>query len=113
MHSSSWQGCVDRFQKAGFNVLAPAWPGLEERSVNDIRADASALRGLTIKAIRDYYENIIRKLDTPPIIMGHSFGGLLPQMLLSRIIAIDATQPSGVLVLPLSTFKSGIPVLGN
>ena len=113
----SWEGWIDRYQRAGYNVLAPSWPGLEGE-VEAIRKDPSALKGLKLKTVVDHYERIIRKLDAPPIIMGHSFGGLIVQMLVDRGlgsagVVIDSAQSAGVPVLPLSTIWATITVLGN
>jgi len=113
----SWEGWIDRYQKAGYNVLAPSWPGLEGE-VEAIRKDPSPLKRLKLKTVVDHYERIIRKLDAPPIIMGHSFGGLIVQMLADRGlgsagVVIDSAQSAGVPVLPLSTIWATITVLGN
>jgi pimeloyl-ACP methyl ester carboxylesterase len=113
----SWKGWIDRFQNAGYNVCAPAWPGLSG-DVESIRQDPSALKGLTIKKIVDHYERIIRPMQRPPILMGHSFGGLMVQILLDRGlgaagVAIDSAQTAGVPVLPLSTLRATIQILGN
>ena len=113
----SWEGWIDRYQKAGYNVLAPSWPGLEGE-VEAIRKDPSPLKRLKLKTVVDHYERIIRKLDAPPIIMGHSFGGLIVQMLVDRGlgsagVVIDSAQSAGVPVLPLSTIWATITVLGN
>ena len=113
----SWEQWIDRYQKAGYNVLAPSWPGLESE-VEAIRKDPSPLKRLKIKTIVDHYERIIRKLESPPIIMGHSFGGLIVQMLVDRGlgsagILIDSAQTAGVPVLPFSTIRVAFPILGN
>ncbi|HYU54404.1 MAG TPA: alpha/beta hydrolase [Gemmatimonadaceae bacterium] len=113
----SWEGWIDRYQKAGYNVLAPSWPGLEGE-VEAIRKDPSALKGLKLKTVVDHYERIIRKLASPPILIGHSFGGLIVQMLVDRGlgsagVVIDSAQSAGVPVLPLSTIWATITVLGN
>jgi pimeloyl-ACP methyl ester carboxylesterase len=113
----SWEGWIDRYKKAGYNVIAPAWPGLEGE-VEAIRKDPSPLRRLKMKTIVDHYDRIIRKLDAPPIIMGHSFGGLITQLLIDRGlgaagIVIDSAQTPGIPVLPLSTVRAGFPILGN
>jgi len=113
----SWEGWIDRYQKAGYNVLAPSWPGLEGE-VEAIRKDPSPLKRLKLKTVVDHYERIIRKLETPPIIMGHSFGGLIVQMLVDRGlgaagILIDSAQTAGVPVLPFSTIRVTLPILGN
>jgi pimeloyl-ACP methyl ester carboxylesterase len=113
----SWEGWIDRYQKAGYNVLAPSWPGLEGE-VEAIRRDPSPLKGLKLKTVVDHYDRIIRNLDAQPILMGHSFGGLIVQMLVDRGlgaagIVIDSAQSAAVPVLPLSTIRSTISVLGN
>jgi pimeloyl-ACP methyl ester carboxylesterase len=113
----SWEGWIDRYQKAGYNVIAPSWPGLEGE-VEAVRKDPSPLKRLKLKTVVDHYERIIRKLDAPPIIMGHSFGGLIVQMLVDRGlgaagVVIDSAQSAGVPVLPFSTIRAGFPILGN
>jgi pimeloyl-ACP methyl ester carboxylesterase len=113
----SWEEWIDRYQKAGYNVLAPSWPGLEGE-VEAVRRDPSALKGLKLKTVVDHYDRIIRKLDAQPIIMGHSFGGLIVQMLVDRGlgsagIVIDSAQTAGVPVLPFSTIRATLPILGN
>jgi len=113
----SWEGWIDRYQKAGYNVIAPSWPGLEGE-VESIRVDPSPLKRLKLKTVVDHYERIIRKLDAPPIIMGHSFGGLITQMLIDRGlgaagILVDSAQTAGVPVLPFATIRATLPILGN
>jgi pimeloyl-ACP methyl ester carboxylesterase len=113
----SWEGWIDRFQKAGYNVLAPSWPGLEGE-VEAVRKNPSALKGLKLKTVVDHYDRIIRKLDSPPIIIGHSFGGLITQMLIDRGlgsagILVDSAQTAGVPVLPFATIRATLPILGN
>jgi len=113
----SWEGWIDRYQKAGYNVIAPSWPGLEGE-VEAIRVDPSPLKRLKLKTVVDHYERIIRKLDAPPIIMGHSFGGLITQMLIDRGlgaagILVDSAQTAGVPVLPFATIRATLPILGN
>jgi pimeloyl-ACP methyl ester carboxylesterase len=113
----SWKGWKERYERAGYTVLAPSWPGLEGE-VEAIRRDPSPLEGLTIKTIVDHYERIIRTLSAPPILIGHSFGGLFVQMLVDRGLGaagvlVNSAQPAGVPVLPLSTIRVGLPILGN
>src|SRR5437870_10165749 len=113
----SWEGWIDRYQKAGYNVLAPSWPGLEGE-VEAIRKNPSPLKGLKLKTVVDHYERIIRKLESPPILMGHSFGGLIVQLLVDRGlgaagVVIDSAQSAGVPVLPLSTVRATLSILGN
>lgn len=113
----SWEGWIDRYQKADYNVLAPSWPGLEGE-VEAIRKDPSPLKGLKLKTVVDHYDRIIRKLDAQPIIVGHSFGGLITQMLIDRGlgsagILLDSAQTAGVPVLPFATIRATLPILGN
>jgi pimeloyl-ACP methyl ester carboxylesterase len=113
----SWEGWIDRYQKAGYKVLAPSWPGLEGE-VEAVRKDPSPLKGLKLKTVVDHYGRIIQKLDTQPILMGHSFGGLIVQLLVDRGlgaagILVDSAQTAGVPVLPFSTIRATLPILGN
>jgi alpha-beta hydrolase superfamily lysophospholipase len=112
-----WEHWVARFTAAGYTVLAPAWPGLQSE-VEALRADPTPLTALSVTAIVDHYERIIRDLDRPPMIMGHSFGGTFVQMLLHRGlgaagVAINSATVKGVLRLPLSTVRATLPVLRN
>ena len=113
----SWEFWVDRFQKAGYNVMAPSWPGLEGE-VEALRSDPTPLKGLKLAKVIDHYVRIITKLPNPPILMGHSFGGLIVQVLLDRGlgaagVGIDAAATAGVLTLPLAQIRSSFPILGN
>jgi pimeloyl-ACP methyl ester carboxylesterase len=106
----SWEGWKERFESRGHEVIAPGWPGVDGREVEAIRQDPSALEGLGIGEIADHYETLIRDLDEPPIIMGHSFGGLVAQILLDRGlgsagVGIAASPFRGILGLPLSTVR--------
>jgi pimeloyl-ACP methyl ester carboxylesterase len=117
MTPRSWEHWIERFEAAGHSVLAPAWPGFD-RDIEDVRRDMTQYEGLGITEIADHYDRIIRGLDAPPIIMGHSFGGLLTQILLDRGlgaagVAIDPAGPKGILALPASTFRVVWPVLNN
>jgi pimeloyl-ACP methyl ester carboxylesterase len=95
-----WDPFVSFFEARGSRCLAPAWPG-KARSVEAIRADPSPLVGLGVRRIIDHYDGIIRALEEPPILVGHSFGGLFVQILLDRGlgaagIAIDSAPPKGI-----------------
>ncbi len=97
---SCWDPFVSYFEARDYHCLAPAWPG-KDRPVEAIRADPSPLAGLGVEAIVDRYADVVRGLDEPPILVGHSFGGLFVQMLLDRGlgaagIAIDSAPPKGV-----------------
>lgn len=117
MTPRSWSEFRDYYADRGYRVLTPPWPRIVGE-VEDIRRDPSPLNGLGVTEIVDHYDNLIRQLDEPPIIMGHSFGGLYVQLLLDRGlgvagVAIDAAGPRGVLKLPLSQARSLWPVLKN
>lgn len=117
LNHSSWDKWIDRYTARGFNAVALPWPGLEG-SVEALRADPTPLTKLDIKTVLDSLDSAIRKLDSPPIIMGHSFGGLFTQLLAYRglgsaAVGVDPTAPAGVLELPFSTLKASAPVLAN
>lgn len=113
----SWEHWIDRYSTQGYRVLAPAWPGMDG-DIDELRRDPSALEHLGVEEIVGHYEGIIRELDSPPIIMGHSFGGAFTQILLDRGlgsagVAIDSAPVKGILTLPLSTLKASFPALKN
>jgi pimeloyl-ACP methyl ester carboxylesterase len=115
MTALSWEHWVDRYTKRGFTVIAKSWPGMDG-DIDQLRRDPSAIEHLGVDEIVDHYEGIIRGLDRPPIIMGHSFGGAFTQILLDRGVgaagvAIDSAPVKGILALPVSTLKSSFPVL--
>jgi alpha-beta hydrolase superfamily lysophospholipase len=117
MTPRSWEHWVARYTEAGYTVLAPAWPGLSGE-VDALREDPSPLTTLSVAAITDHYERIIRDLDRPPMIIGHSFGGTFVQLLLDRGlgavgVAIASAPVKGVRRLPLSTVRATLPVLRN
>ncbi|HSK34484.1 MAG TPA: alpha/beta fold hydrolase [Propionicimonas sp.] len=118
MTPKSWDTWIDRYRKAGHEVLAPAWPGIGDRSPRQVRADPEALKGIGLKEIADHYERIILALPERPIIMGHSFGGVLTQMLADRglgraYVGVAPGQPAGITTLPPSTVRTGFPILRN
>src|SRR5271165_6109024 len=114
---SSWDHWVPFFEQAGYAAVALSWPD-DPPSVELAREDPSVFAGKSIGDIAAYQQAIIEKLDTKPAIIGHSFGGLLVQILAGRglsaaTVAIDPAPFRGVLPLPLSSLKSAWPVLGN
>jgi len=113
----SWEGWVERYKGKGYRVLAPAYPGLEVE-VEALREDPSPIAALTVPAVVEHYEGIIGELDKPPILIGHSMGGLLVQILLDHGygaagVAIDSVPAEGVRRAPLSQIRAGFPVLSN
>src|SRR3954452_16992979 len=117
MTARSWEHWVERFERRGLKVVARSWPGMDG-DVQALREDTSAFDDLGVEEILEHYESIIRELDSPPIIMCPSFGGAFTQILLDRGlgaagVAIDSAPVKGMLGLPASTLKSGLPVLQN
>jgi alpha-beta hydrolase superfamily lysophospholipase len=115
MSPLSWEHWVDRYTKAGYRVLAPAWPGMEG-TVERLRANTEPYDRVGMAEVIDHYAEIIGKLDSPRIIMGHSFGGASAEVLIDRGsgaagVAIDPAGVKGVLGLPVSTLRSALPVL--
>jgi pimeloyl-ACP methyl ester carboxylesterase len=113
----SWERWIERYRSRGHPVLAPGWPGMDG-DIQQLRRDPSPIAQLNPKTIVDHYERLIRGLERPPVIMGHSFGGAFVQLLLDRGlgsagVAIDSAPLRGVLRLPLSSIRSAFPVLSN
>jgi pimeloyl-ACP methyl ester carboxylesterase len=111
----SWEPFLGFFRERGYECLAPAWPG-KDRSVKEIRRDPSPLAGVGIADIVDHYERIVRDLPEPPILVGHSYGGLFVQLLLDRGlgaagVAIDSAPPRGVFPYEPTAFRSLAGVL--
>src|SRR5437763_14221762 len=76
----SWEHWAERYRERGHDVLAPAWPGLAE-DPETVRRDPTPLRGLSLLDVVEHYDGIVRGLERPPIVIGHSFGGLVAQLL--------------------------------
>ena len=105
------------FGEAGYEPIAPGWPG-DPDTVEAARANPEALADHGISEVTDHYAKIIEQLPAPPILVGHSFGGMIAEKLLGEgygagAIAIDAAQIKGVLPLPLSSLHSTLPVFKN
>lgn len=113
----SWEKWIDRYRGRGYEVLAPAYPGLEVE-VEALNEDPSPIEALTEVAVVERYADVVRELERPPILVGHSFGGLVVQILLDHGfgaagVAIDSVAPEGIRTLPPSQAKAGFPVLKN
>src|SRR3954452_20410918 len=113
----SWEGWKERFEQRGYEVLTPAWPTMEGE-VEALRRDPSVMNGLGIAEVVDHYDRIIRGLDAQPVIMGHSTGGLVTELLLDRGlgaagVALSPVQVKGVLRLPPAQLRSVFPALRN
>src|SRR5687768_14869797 len=117
LSARSWENFADYFGNRGFAVSAPEWPR-KQGDVEDLRAAGEQLAGLGVDEIVDHYEALIRALDQPPVLVGHSFGGLIVELLLDRGIgragvAISPAPPKGILVLPFSSLKAASPALAH
>jgi pimeloyl-ACP methyl ester carboxylesterase len=115
--SSSWDRWAELFEQAGYAPVAPGWPD-DPKTVPDANARPEALAGKGIGEIADHLEAVIRGLDTKPAVIGHSFGGLLTQILAGRglaaaSVAISPAPFRGVLPLPISALRSSSAVLAN
>ena len=114
---SSWAKWADFFEQAGYAPLTPDWPD-DPATVEEARANPGVLARKTLKQIADHTTEIIKALDKKPVVMGHSTGGLLAQMLAGQglsaaTVAIDPGVFRGVLPLPRSVLKSAGPFLIN
>jgi pimeloyl-ACP methyl ester carboxylesterase len=117
MTPRSWEGWIERYESRGHKVLAPAWGGIEGE-VEELNRDPSPLAKLDLQMVIDGYDRIVRELETPPIIMGHSIGGAIMQVLVDRGlgaagVGVSAATVKGVRDLPLSTIRASMHVLGN
>jgi pimeloyl-ACP methyl ester carboxylesterase len=117
LHATSWSRWLDLYRDAGYEPIAPGWPG-EPGTVHAARENPDLVADTSIDDAAEHFAEIIRALDAKPIVIGHSFGGLLAEKLLGQdlaaaAVAIDPAQVKGVLALPLAQIRSALPVLGN
>jgi pimeloyl-ACP methyl ester carboxylesterase len=117
LHSSAWQPWVELFAAEGYQPVAPPWPG-EAPSVAACRADPDALADRGIEEVTEHFAQVVDALPRPPVLVGHSFGGMIAEKLLGQgrgaaAVAIDAAQIKGVLPLPLSSLRATLPVFRN
>jgi non-heme chloroperoxidase len=114
---SSWDRWATVFEEAGYTALTPGWPD-DPDTVEEANAHPDVFAKKTVGQVADHFDEIIAKLDKKPAIIGHSFGGLLTQILAGRglsaaAVAVDPAPFQGVLPLPFSSLKSASPVLRN
>jgi pimeloyl-ACP methyl ester carboxylesterase len=114
---SSWDRWATVFEEGGYTTLTPGWPD-DPDTVEEAKAHPEVFAGKSVGQVADHFETIIRGLARKPAIIGHSFGGLLTQILAGRglaaaSVAIDPAPFRGVLPLPISALRSSAPVLGN
>jgi non-heme chloroperoxidase len=114
---SSWDRWATVFEEAGYTALTPGWPD-DPETVEEANAHPEVFAHKTVGQVADHYAEVIGQLERKPAVIGHSFGGLLAQMVAGRglsaaTVAIDPAPFRGVLPLPISALKSAAPVLGN
>ena len=114
---SSWDRWAAVFEEAGYTALTPGWPD-DPETVEEAKEHPEVFAHKTVGQVADHFEEIIRGLEKRPVVIGHSFGGLLAQILAGRglataTVAIDPAPFRGVLPLPISSLRSAFPVLGN
>jgi non-heme chloroperoxidase len=114
---SSWDRWAAVFEEAGYPALAPGWPD-DPETVQEANANPEVMAHKTIGQVADHFAAVIGELERKPAVIGHSFGGLLTQIIAGRglsaaAVAIDPAPFRGVLPLPISSLRSAQPVLGN
>jgi pimeloyl-ACP methyl ester carboxylesterase len=114
---SSWDRWAEVFAQAGYVAVLPGWPD-DPETVDEANAHPEVFAGKTVGQVADHLSDLIGKLNKKPAVIGHSFGGLLTQIIAGRglsaiSVAIDPAPFRGVLPLPISALKSASPVLGN
>jgi pimeloyl-ACP methyl ester carboxylesterase len=117
LHKSSWDPWEAAFEQSGYRVLAPGWPG-DQETVQLARANPDAVADQGIDDVVGHFASIIDDLPASPVLIGHSFGGMIAEKLLGQdraaaAIAIDAAQIKGVLPVPLSSLRATLPVFKN
>jgi non-heme chloroperoxidase len=114
---SSWDRWATVFEEAGYTPLTPGWPD-DPETVEEANANPEVFAHKTVGQVADHFADVISKLAKKPAVIGHSFGGLLTQIIAGKglsgvSVAIDPAPFRGVLPLPISSLKSASPVLGN
>ncbi|HEY9313128.1 alpha/beta hydrolase [Williamsia sp.] len=117
MTPRSWEGWVTHYQSQGYTVLTPGYPGFEIE-VEALRENPEIIADLTVPDTVDHLAAVIESVATPPILIGHSFGGTLTQLLVARglgaaAVVVDSAPTEGVRVNPPSQIKSLFPILKN
>ena len=114
---SSWDRWAAMFRKAGYTTLTPGWPD-DPETVEDAKAHPEVFAHTSVKQVADHFADLIAQLTNKPAVIGHSFGGLITQIIAGRglaaaSVAVDPAPFRGVLPLPISSLKSASPVLGK
>jgi non-heme chloroperoxidase len=114
---SSWDRWATVFEEAGYATVSTSWPD-DPGTVEEARANPEVFAKKTVGQVADHVAEVIGKLTRKPAVIGHSFGGLLSQIIAGRglsaaSVAIDPAPFRGVLPLPISSLRSAMPVLAN
>jgi pimeloyl-ACP methyl ester carboxylesterase len=117
LHPSCWNPWIALFRQAGFEGVNPSWPG-EASTVEETRRHPERVANIGLEELAEHHANLLAEYKQRPVVIGHSFGGLIAQQLLgwgvaSAAVAIDPTQMKGVARLPIAQLRSALPVLGN
>lgn len=115
--AESWKPMREHFEAHGYSTVAVDWPA-DQGSFAEAHAHSASLAGTSVADVADHVAEVIAGLDQKPVVVGHSFGGLLVQIIAGRgiaaaTIAVDPAPSQGVLPLPFSSLKAAFPVLGN
>ena len=115
--ASSWDSWADLFEQAGYAAVKPGWPD-DPETVADARAQPDAFARKGVGQVADHMETVIRRLTRKPAVIGHSFGGVLAQIIAGRglaavSVAVDPAPFRGVLPLPFSALRAASPALSN
>jgi pimeloyl-ACP methyl ester carboxylesterase len=113
----SWEHWITHYEGKGYRVLAPAYPGFEVE-VEALNADTAPIEAVTVPQIIEHLESVVGAVDSAPIIIGHSAGGVFTQILLDHGfgaagVAINSAPTEGVKRVPLSQVRASFPVLKN
>lgn len=117
LHPSSWDDWQQLFRDRGYEPVAPGWPGVAP-TVAESRANPDAIAGRGIEEVTAHFAAVAADLPRPPLVIGHSFGGVIAQKLLGQgvaagAVALDAAQIKGVLPVPLAQLRSAFPVFSS
>jgi non-heme chloroperoxidase len=115
--ASSWEPWTGAFEEAGYAALTPAWPD-DPATVGEARRNPEVFAGKGVAQVADHFAELIGALARKPVIIGHSFGGLIAQILAGRglaaaTVAVDPAPFRGVLPLPIAAIRTTLPVLAN
>jgi pimeloyl-ACP methyl ester carboxylesterase len=113
----SWEHWITHYEAKGYRVIAPAYPGFDVE-VEALNRDPSPIERVTVPQLVDRLETVVRELESPPILMGHSAGGVFVQVLLDHGfgaagVAINSAPTEGVAIVPFTQLRSTFPVLRN